>query len=86
LGGGIGMTDIEEQCKCLKLKWSVRLMERNEQSVATEHGQNCIRNFEKSFNDLQVITIQLINQRNENVPNLYIELLDAWRTIGITMI
>jgi hypothetical protein len=55
-------------------------MEGNEQSDATEIflGKFFITNFDKSFNDLQVITIQLINQRNENVPNLYIELLGKY--------
>jgi hypothetical protein len=88
LEGGLGMTDIDTQCKCLKLKWLTKLMEGNgkENNDAIKLGLFFISNFDKSFKEIQVITTQLKNLRNDNVPKFYAELLETWKNLDMKRI
>jgi len=81
--GGLGMIDIEEKCKCLRLKWLVQLMEGKENGDAFRLGCFFIENFDKSFKTFNVITTTLKNIKNDNVPLLYVDMIETWRNIGL---
>lgn len=84
--GGLGMIDIEKKCKCLRMKWLTQIMDGTENSDAIRLGYFFVENFDKSFNSVQVITTVLKNVRNENVPALYVEMLDTWKNLGLQRI
>ena len=78
--GGIGMIDIDAKCKCLKIKWLLRLMKGEEgENDATKLGRFYLNNFDKSFSSFQVITTHLKNIRNDNAPPLYLDIIESWK-------
>ena len=68
--GGIGYFGVRLKARSLKIKWLAKILEDRD-CTSLSIGRFFLQIFDKSFKGLNVITTNLKNIKNDNIPVFY---------------
>lgn len=79
--GGINCIDIRLKAKSLKVKWLLKIVTEKELCSSLQIGKYFVEHFDNTFKGINVITTNLRNVRNVNVPCFYQDMIQTWQSL-----
>ncbi len=81
--GGINCINIRVKAKSLKVKWLLKILGERELCNALHLGKHFLQNFDKTFKGLHIITTNLKNMRNDDIPLFYQDMVNTWQALKL---
>lgn len=78
--GGVGCFNVKLKVQSLKIKWLSKIIEGTSCTSFTL-GKYFLQNYDKSFKGMNIITTNLKNLRNNNIPTFYQEMVNTWQNL-----
>jgi len=81
--GGINCIDIKTKAKALKIKWLLKIISDRNLCNSLELGKFFLKNFDRTFKGLRVISTNLRNMRNQDIPIFYQDMVTTWQALKL---